>query len=291
MGFWGVGLYSGDFAVDLRAAVTAVARLPLADDALVETLRSTERTAADDPADSDHTTFWLVLADQLARRGVYPQEVRDRALRIIDDGLDLEALRALGAGPADLRKRQAKLQEIRAALVEAAPKARTTMSRPQPLPMAAGDVIAYPTSAGRPINPYYKSKALIPNWKHDGWGVFAVVECGHLFGYLAWVRVMTLDEARAEPPAMAALWAEPRGRLQRAGTCSPAHFQRMEFERLGQLRIDGEALERLFPDRPSPRSGAISDISIANHLNVGLAFPQERQKWSCSLDQIARPLP
>ena len=278
--------------MDLRAAVAAVARLPLSDAELVEALRSTERAAADHAGDTDHTTFWLVLADQFARRGVYPEEVKARALQIIDSHADLDQLKALGAGPADLRKRQAKLGEIKAALLEAAPRSRSVMSKPQPLPMGAGDVIAYPTSSGTPINPYFKSKALIRDWDPDGWGVLAVVECGHVFGYLAWARAMMLDGAQPEPPAMAALWAEPRWRLQRAGTCSPAHFKKMEFERLGRVAIDAEALDRLFPDRPSPRTAAISDKSIANHLNVGprRSLQPERRDWSCSLDQLAKPV-
>ena len=293
MGFWGAGLYAGDFAMDLRAAVAAEARLPLADDQLVEALRETERASADDPADPDHTTFWLVLADQLGRRGVYPQAVRGRALAIIDGDLDLERLRSLGAPPADLRKRQAKLLEIRAALVEAAPRTRKVLSKPQPLPMTTGDVIAYPTLAGNPINPYFKSKALMRGWSHDGWGAFVVAECGHVFGYLAWFRVITLDGARPVRPDMAAVWAEPRWRLQRPGTCSTLHFKKMEFEAVGRVTVDAEALARLFPDRPSPRSAAIIDKSIANHLNIGprsLALqPDSRQAWIDGLAQIASP--
>lgn len=296
VGFWGVGLYSGDFAMDLRAAVGAVARLPLADAQLVEALRSTERAAADGAQDPDHTTFWLVLADQLARRGVYPEEVRSRAMAIIDGGSDLERLKSLGAGPADLRKRQAKLEEIKAALVAAAPKDRKVLTRPQPLPMAAGEVIAFPTGAGRPINPYFKSKALIRGWRHDGWGVFVVVETGHVFGYLAWLRVLTLDGARPVPPPMEALWTEPLWELRRPGTCSPLHFRRMELQPLGKVSMDADALSARFPDLPSPRTAAIIDKSVANHLNVGpapsgAARPDGRRAWVHGLAEIARPLP
>jgi hypothetical protein len=234
----------------------------------VEALRGTERGAADDPADPEHTTFWLVLADQLARRGIYPGEVRDRALAIINGGTDLKRMKSLGANTADLRKRQAKLEEIKAALVEAAPRNRKTLARPQPLTMAVGDIFAYPTSAGRPINPYFKSKALIPGWRHDGWGVLAAVETGHVFGYLAWFRTMVLNDACPSQPDMASLWSTLSWALRRPGTCSPLHFRRMELQRIGQVSIDHSALTRLFPDLPSPRTAAIIDKSIANHLDV-----------------------
>jgi hypothetical protein len=70
MGVWGTGLYSGDFARDLRAAVAAVARLPFDPDKLVDILCTTEPSAANDPAGEDHTTFWLVVADQFAKIGI-----------------------------------------------------------------------------------------------------------------------------------------------------------------------------------------------------------------------------
>jgi len=294
MGFWGAALYSGDFAMDLRSAVAAVARLPLSDDELVDALRGTEHSAADNLDDPDHTTFWLVLADQLGRRGVYPCEVRSKALQIIDQGSDLDRLRSLGAGPADIRKRQLKLAEIRAALVEAAPRSRKTLAGPQPLVMSPGEIFAFPTSCGKPINPYFKSKTLIRDWHHDGWGMLLVVETGHVFGYLAWFRVATLHGARPTPLDLEALWSEPLWQLRRPGTCSPLHLRRMEMDRCGTVRIDTEAVTRLFPDLPSPRTAAIIDKSIANNLDVG---PQpipankysDRGSWFRGLPQIALP--
>jgi hypothetical protein len=293
MGFWGVSLYAGDFAMDLKSAVAAVARLPLTEDEILEALRSTERDAADDPGDPDHTTFWLVLADQLARRGLYPNEARQRALEIIDGDGDIARLTSLGAGDSDLRKRRAQLASIKAALVAARPKARKTLAKPQPLVMSEGEVLAYPTSAGKPINPYFKSKSFIPNWRQDGFGMLAVIETGHVFGYLAWFRVVTLEGARAQPLAMTAIWQEPLWTLCRPGTCSPAHFRRMELQRVGQVGIDRDALAKLFPNLPSPRSAAIIDKSIANHLAVGpqpLALDRRCQKDVVQgLARIARP--
>jgi hypothetical protein len=194
-----------------------------------------------------------------------------------------------------VRKRQAKLEEIRTALLEAAPKQRKVLANPQPLAMAAGDVIAFPTCAGRPINPYFKSKDLIPGWRHDGWGVFIVVETGRVFGYLAWFRTLTLDGARHARPEMEALWAKQTWELRRPGTCSPLHFRRMELQAVGKVRVDEDALERRFSVLPSPRTAAIIDKSIANHLNVGPRSPplqpDSRRATIEGLAQLARPLP
>jgi hypothetical protein len=296
MGYWGTALYSGDFAMDLRAAVAAVARLPLADDELVAALRGVEPGAAEDAKDPDHTVFWLVLAEQLARRGIFPAEVRERAMAIIDGGADLEVLKSLGAGPGDLRKRQAKLAEIRAALVAAQPRPRKRLSAPQPFVMRAGEVIGYPTSTGSPVNPYFKAKPLIPRWSQDGWAAAVVVECGRAFGYLAWYRLLTVERARPEPWSVEAVWAEPRLALRRPGTCSPTHRARMELETLGEVGVDFDALARLLPEvhKVGGRSAAVSDVSIANSLKVAPLIetrPIARQpRPTVALSAVARPV-
>ena len=79
MGAWGTGLYSGDFALDVRAVVAAVARVPLDEDEMVKALCVTEKSAAENPADEDHAIFWLVLADQIEKRGIFSARVRDAA--------------------------------------------------------------------------------------------------------------------------------------------------------------------------------------------------------------------
>ena len=66
----------------------AVLRLPFDPDRLSETLCETEPAAARDPTDEDHTTFWLVAADQFAKRGIISVHVREQALSIIDSGAD-----------------------------------------------------------------------------------------------------------------------------------------------------------------------------------------------------------
>jgi len=57
MGAWGIGLYSSDFALDLRGSVKAVARLPFEPDRLLDYLCAAEPLAANNSKDSDHTIF------------------------------------------------------------------------------------------------------------------------------------------------------------------------------------------------------------------------------------------
>ncbi len=85
MGVWGTGLYSGDFALDLRSTIRAVARLPFDGDKLVDILSETNPEAARNPDDSHHSTFWLVVGDQFAKRGIRCDRARpgpdDRSIR------------------------------------------------------------------------------------------------------------------------------------------------------------------------------------------------------------------
>jgi hypothetical protein len=147
MGVFGTGLYSGDFAMDLRSAISAVARLPYDTDKLTDILCESEPTVANNPNDEDHNTFWLVIADQFAKRGIVCDRVRDKALAMIDSGADVTMLEKRGMNPSDLKKRQKMLKEVRERI--AAPAAdgrpRPVLKKPQVLLMELGDVLVYPT--------------------------------------------------------------------------------------------------------------------------------------------------
>jgi hypothetical protein len=133
VGVFGTGLYSGDFAMDLRSTISAVSRLPFVPERLVEILCDSEPGAARDATDEDHTTFWLVVADQFAKRGIVSDRARNKALEIINHGFDLSVLQKLGMSASDLRKRKKMLDELHTRLV-APPvsKARPVLMAPSP---------------------------------------------------------------------------------------------------------------------------------------------------------------
>jgi hypothetical protein len=281
MGAWGIGLYSSDFAADLRTLIGAVARLPFEPDKLLAILRESEPEAADHPDDPDHSNFWLTAADQFARRGIDCEAARDRALAIIDGRVDLAIMAGLGMAGKDLEKRGRMLEELRARLEKppAADKPRAVLKSPQPLLMEAGDALAFPVSNGHCINPYFPSKErMVPAWRQDGWGALVVAECGHVYGFLAWYRPLVVELAFAKKPRLGDLAGSRLWYLPRAGTCSKNHYRRMELESLGRLTIDPQALARHFPERASPVSDAASDISIANRLLGVTLLPDEHQR-------------
>src|SRR4051794_30986726 len=183
MGAWGAGLYSSDMAADMRATIKSVLRLPLDEDRIVDILRDCEGRAANDPNDEDHTTFWLVLADQFERRGVTHAPTRDKAISIIDRGDDLDMMERRGMKQADLRKRGARLAELRARLA-AAPrvsKPRATMKAPEPYVLELGVLYACPVKGSNCISPYRGKRNFDGSpWTPDGWRQFVILNRGAL---------------------------------------------------------------------------------------------------------------
>src|ERR1700693_3499271 len=104
MGTWCPSFFSVYTAAALRTMIGAVLKLPFDDERVVNVLCEREPCGANDPADEDHTVFWLVLADQFAKRGVSSARVREKAVSIIDSGSDLAMAQQLGMKGADLRK-------------------------------------------------------------------------------------------------------------------------------------------------------------------------------------------
>jgi hypothetical protein len=264
-------LYSGDFAMDLRTAAGAVARLPFDGDKLADLLCAVEPSAANDPADTDHTTFWLVLADQFAKKGIACERVREKALEIIDGGGNLAMLANLGMDPPGLKKRGRMLADLRVSLTAAVDvtKPRRVLQKPQAWLLDVGDIVVYPTTRGNPINPYFSSKEkMVPVWGQDGWGAAVIVERGRAFDFLTWYRPLTIPMALTEKPSVADLRAPRLWMLKRPGTCSAVHLKKMELEKVGTVQIDLEKFESKFLTRPSGISDAVSDISIANRLSA-----------------------
>jgi len=281
MGAWGLGLYSSDFAQDLRGAIQAVARLPSEPDRLLELLCETERQAANDPADADHTVFWLVVADQFAKRGIDCAKARDRARAIISEGLDLAAMSSLGMDEKSLGKRRAMLANLESQIATAPPsKPRAVLKAPQKLLLEVGEAVAYPICNGDAINPYTVGKewAWVKAWKQDGWGAFVVVERGLAFEFLAWYRPLVVAEPLSERPTLAQLGAPRMWLLRSPGTLTARHAKNMQFDSVGRISIDSEKLDRAFPRRGSPTFCVVSDISIANNIKVRAFDAHEAQR-------------
>lgn len=260
MGAWGPGLYSDDYAADLRTTVSTVCRLPLSGDQIVAMLEGIEPSSLE-PDDEDHTTFWLVVADQLHRRGI-ASPAAERALAIIDNGSNIAILAELEMSEADLRKREGALRTLRAKLVEPLSVGpRRVLKSPQPLLVSPGEVFAFPVDArGNVRNPYYPDDAEALD--AAGWGCVVVVAAEHALGYLAWyavVRDLTIERKR---PTLERAAVRLRGARTGMGTLSKVHMRRMGWEYLGTM----EPPKVGRPDPGDIVEVVASDISLSEAL-------------------------
>jgi hypothetical protein len=280
MGAWGIGLYSGDFARDLKATISAVCRLPLEAEPLVDAICQSETSAATDPADPDHTVFWLVLADRFEKCQIFSKRVRQAALAIIDGGADSAAMQALGMKAADISKRADKLAELRARLL-AQPEvsaSRKTIEAPEPYVFDLYGVYAYPTRDGDPINPYMPAKRFDrAAWRPDGFGLMLVVGRERAFGYLACYSAVKATEIVPAVPGPEALTGTIRWAAPFYGTCRATHFRKLELQEAGVFRLDPARVDHFFPHLASANALAVSDISIANGMKIGV--PERRRRW------------
>ena len=106
-------------------------------------------------------------------------------------------------------------------------------------------------------------------WQVDSWAAMVIVDCGRAFDFLAWYRPLTLAMGMAEEPSLEDLEGNLIWKLVRPGTCTAPHFKRMGIKKIGSIVIDREKLKLCFGELRPGISAAISDISIANQINVG----------------------
>lgn len=268
MGVWGSGLYSSDFALDLRSSVRAALRLPFEGDRIVELLCALEPASANDPNDEDHSTFWLVMADQFARYGVRSNIVREKALQIIDGGTDIAMLKRLGMDDAGLRKREHVLSDLRQLLSTPtlAVKPRSVLKEPQALIFTVGDVLLYPTSLGRCRLKLAARLHPVPAWTQDAWGAAIILQSGLAFGFLAWYLPLVLDSSIKEKPDLARIRTDRGWSLRRPGTCSSADAKSLGFEKIGSVSLHDEKLKRAFPGTKSGTRAAIENLPMSRDL-------------------------
>lgn len=262
MGSWGPGLYSDDYALDLRAAISVVTRLPHDAPEIMRLLVELNPVAGE-PDDEDYTTFWLVVADQMQKKGI-ESDARSQALGIIENGTNLAMLEMLGMGKGDLRKRAKMLDKLAEGLGEPPePKQRRTLKKPQPLLVQPGEVYVFPVdSRANVYNPYF-TKPDEARFVPAGWSSCLIVGTGHALDYLAWYQVAPSLEQWAERPDLAEAAGPIDPNKNSVGTISKSHLSRMRLELAGTIDPPSVAP----PEHELVMSTVASDISASNALS------------------------
>jgi hypothetical protein len=171
----------------------------------------------------------------------------------------------------DLRKRGAKLAELRNRLTLAPPlsKPRATIRSPKPFVLELG-VYACPAKGSSCINPYLgKNNRDGSPWLADGWRQFVILDRGRAF-YLPLVCRKPVQQKPHFADASADLWWQ----FDTPKTCPSRHFDLMEIATIGPLAIDMDKARARFPkSRPGivylgwdGRSAAVNGITLADSM-------------------------
>ncbi len=261
MGNWGPGLYSNDLSLDLKAVFAELVRLPFAADELLQKLLQAF-PAGCDTADEDYTHFWLTTADLFHGYGLSHDEVFDTAERIISSGTDLKLNRELDMSEADLRKRARALDKLapKWRTPHPKPKARRSLSSPEPLLFEPGDCVIYPTQKGNAVGAHLSAAEIKKSFAPDGWGAFVVFATARRHGFFACYLVARLFLNTADRPTL-----DDCAKAAIAGLKLPLPFvsadpavkvvkvdgrtaKKLAGERIGRYEWDRPALETAFAE-------------------------------------------
>ena len=298
MGAWGPGLYANDFALDVKSTVGVLVRLPLPAERLLDMLVETAPAQAGNPQDEDHTTFWLVAADQFARKGVDCLPAREKALSLIASGADLAAMADLDMDEKNLKKRAVLLEALRMELsTPTASRPRKVFKTPEKLLFDVGEVLIYPVGinpnrrsglpgppnpwAREPIDPYgagskrLRDRPYYSAWRQAGWGAMVIAERGRLFDYLAWYRPVVINRPLVDEPTLADLLAARDWLLRKPGALTARHRDLLQIKSVGRVGVDrtGWALE--IPEKLSMQSLMISFRSTLHGKMATLGLSED----------------
>ena len=142
MGAWGTGLYSDDFALDVKSEFLDAINSGKPYREAFEELKKTyvDNTYNDDP---DIPVFWFVCADILWKKGRLDEDIKQTALAYIESNSDVERwnLESSALG----KKRKTVLEKLKAKLLSPQPEAKPIrIKKFYECPWNIGDVFAIP---------------------------------------------------------------------------------------------------------------------------------------------------
>lgn len=240
MGAWGGGLYDSDFASDMRADILGYMRAPISDEEILAKIEE-EHGLGHDGEHVDGFDYWLVLADQLERRGMPRPQIFERAIQIIERGEDVRALEKLDARPKAIAERRKDTAKLLERLRNPRPaKKRRPLKTPQPLLFEVGDALIWPTDKGNANSEW-------PAWglpfEPDGWGFGVIVAAGHDYGVFAYYVIQHFMWRSAERPTLADAVNCRRSYFYGGG----ATLAGIEFKRIERI---GKVDPKVLPPRP-----------------------------------------
>lgn len=119
MGTWSAGLYGNDVAQDLRIEYTCVFWRYDAEEGLERLDRYVRENICDESDEEEWSSYFYSLADFMWKKGILTDDVRCRAVKMIDSGFGLDVWRE--SGKSALRQREKVLAKLREQLLSPQP--------------------------------------------------------------------------------------------------------------------------------------------------------------------------
>lgn len=122
MGIWGIRLYQNDIALDTKEEYIQLLRDGNSEDEALKKVLSKNKDIIEDKIDGP--VFWLALAETMWKLGRLTDEVKEKALKVIEKGEDIKNWKELAEFPEQIKTRQNELNRIKEKLNKEMPKAR-----------------------------------------------------------------------------------------------------------------------------------------------------------------------
>jgi hypothetical protein len=266
MGAWGEGLYDDDEACDVRDTISLLSKMPRDGDAILElVLEQFERDV--DLNDDGCPTFWMVVADQFAKRGIECERAKRLGLAAIETGADLADLAAREMEPQGLKGRKKVHEKLRERIANPKPTgSRRVPKSPPKCVVATGEIYSFPTMNGTGLNAWFASWEEA-GFEPNGWGSLIILEVGRVFDWFPWAAYTPLvTDPSKEPDFDAALGAKT---LFSDGLAyfapKKSHMKKMGMNLLGSIEISTPAVEKLKKlARHTPKYAVMCDWSICS---------------------------
>jgi hypothetical protein len=240
MGVWGTAIFSDDLAADTRDALTDF----LADGLTAE--QATQRLVSESADilrdEDDSTVFWLAMAATQWKLGRLVDSVRDRAVEIIDSGVDLR--RWQDASVSEINQRKKYLAKLRAQLLGSQPKPRKLKRiEKSSTDFQPGDIAAFHLDERTSVR-----FCVLHIWGDRG-------------GSYADISLLGLDDGK--PPKIRA--------LSLADTLGP-HYTMLGHEPPDQLTLLCRGIQ--LPERNTEAFRAWNALTISGHACFWRDFPE-----------------
>ncbi|TXB62674.1 hypothetical protein [Phaeodactylibacter luteus] len=146
MGHWGPAIFSNDTSADIKDEFNSLFNKETPIDKIKEQIISSFKEGENL---EENTDLWLSLSFLMWQVGYEDDEVKKKAFKIIDNGIDLKVWKESDADKQTLSKRRKKLSELRDKISNHNPQPRKPRIRKPPKSkFNKGDCYAYPLKNG-----------------------------------------------------------------------------------------------------------------------------------------------